>query len=115
MLTCTTEWIAIHENEVGKKLKVLRSDNGREFIDTTFGKWMREHGIQHRIIPARSPQSNGVAERGNRTVHDRSRPMLVGAGLRGGFWVEAIAAASYMRNRGPIAGLSKTLDELCHL
>ena len=106
------EWIAIRENEVGKKVKVLRSDNGGEFTDAAFEKWMREHGIQHQTIPARSPQSNGVAERGNRTLQDRARSMLVGAGLGGGFWVEAIAAASYIRNRGPVTGLSITPDEL---
>ena len=38
--------------------------------------------------------------------------MLVGAGLGGGFWVEAISTASYIRNRGPVAGLSKTRDDL---
>ena len=38
--------------------------------------------------------------------------MLLGARLGGGFWVEAIAAASYIRNRGPVTGLSKTPGEL---
>ena len=37
---------------------------------------------------------------------------MVGAGLSGGFWVEAIAAASYIKNRGPVAGLRKTPNEL---
>ena len=106
------EWIVVRENEVGKKLKVLRSDNGGEFMDGALGKWYRERGIQHQTIPARSPQSNGVSERGNRTLQDRGRSMLIGAGLGGGFWVEAIAAASYIRNRGPVTGLSSTPDEL---
>ena len=106
------EWIAVHENEVGRKLKVIRSDNGGEFIDASFETWLRMRGINHQTIPARSPQSNGVAERMNRTLQDRARSMLVGAGLGGGFWVEAISTASYIRNRGPVAGLSKTPDEL---
>ena len=106
------EWIAVHENEVGGKVKAMRSDNGGEYIDATLETWLREHGIQHQTIPARSPQSNGVAERMNRTLQDRARSMLVGAGLGGGFWVEAIATASYIRNRGPVAGLSKTPEEL---
>ena len=38
--------------------------------------------------------------------------MLVGAGLGGGFWVEAVVAACYIRNRCPVAGLNKTPDEL---
>ena len=106
------EWIAVHENEVGRKVKAMRSDNGGEYIDESLETWLREHGISHQTIPARSPQSNGVAERMNRTLQDRARSMLVGAGLGGGFWVEAIATASYIRNRGPVAGLSRTPDEL---
>ena len=46
--------------------------------------WLKEHGISHQTIPARSPQSNGVAERMNRSLQDRARSMLVGAGLGSG-------------------------------
>ena len=57
------EWIAVHENEVGRKVKAMRSDNGGEYIDASLETWLKEHGISHQTIPARSPQSNGVAER----------------------------------------------------
>ena len=93
-------------------MKKLRSDNGGELIDDLLETWLREHRIQHQKIPARSPQSNGVSKRMNRTVQDRARSMMWGAGLGGGFWVEAVAAASYIRNRGPMADLSNTPDEL---
>ena len=106
------DWIAAQENQVGKKVKCIRLDNGGGYIDVSLEAWLREHGIEHRTIPARSPHSNGVAERMNRTLRDRARSMLVGAGLEGRFWVEAIATSSYTRNRGPVTGLSKTLDEL---
>ena len=90
----------------------MRSDNGGENIDASLETWLKEHGITHRTIPTRSPQSNGVAERMNITLHDKARSMLVGAGLGGGVWVEAISAASNIKNRGPVASLSKTTDEL---
>ena len=106
------EWITVNENQSGKKVKKIRSDNGGEYVDAALETWLREHGILHQTIPARSPQSNGIAERMNRTLQDRARSMLVGAGLGGGFWVEAISTASYIRNRGPVTGLSKTPDEL---
>ena len=106
------EWIVVAENQTGKRLKKLRSDNGGEFIDGSLETWLTEHGILHQKIPARSPQSNGISERMNRTVQDRARSMLVSAGLGGGFWVESLQAASYIRNRGPVAGLSMTPDEL---
>ena len=62
------EWITANENQSGKKVKKLRSDNGGEYIDVGLEQWLKEHGILHQTIPARSPQSNGVAERMNRTL-----------------------------------------------
>ena len=69
----------------------MRSDNGGEYIDEELEAWLRGHGVLHKTIPARCPQSNGVAKRMNRTRQDRARSMLIGAELGGGFWVEAIA------------------------
>ena len=106
------EWIVVQENQSGKKVKKLRSDNGGEYVNNEMGAWLKNHGVEHQKIPKESPQSNGVAERMNRTLQDRARSMLHGSGLGGGFWVEAISAASYIRNRGLVAGLSKTPDEL---
>ena len=48
----------------------------------------------------------------NMTLRDRARSMLVGAELGGGFWVEAISATSYIWNKNPVVGLSKTSHEL---
>ena len=73
----------MNENQSGKKVKKLRSDNGGEYIDAGLEQWLKEHGIPHQTILARYPQSNGVAERMNRTLQDRARSMLVGAGLGG--------------------------------
>ena len=36
--TAIKEWIVVHENEVGKKIKKMRSDNGGEYIDAAFEK-----------------------------------------------------------------------------
>ena len=55
------QWIALRENEVGRRVKVMRSDNGGEYIDGSLETWLKEHGITHQIIPARSPLSNGAA------------------------------------------------------
>ena len=39
------EWIVMAENQVGKKLKRIRSDNGGEFVDGSLEMWFRERGI----------------------------------------------------------------------
>ena len=41
------EWIAVHENEVGRKIKAVRSDSRGEYVDASFETWLKEHGIQY--------------------------------------------------------------------
>ena len=38
--TSMKEWIAMHENEMGKKIKKMRSNNGGEYINAAFEKWL---------------------------------------------------------------------------
>ena len=52
-----------------------------------------------------TPQQNGVVERMNRTLLERSRSMLSGAGLEQKFWVEAVMTACYLINRSPSSAL----------
>ncbi|KAE8665844.1 Retrovirus-related Pol polyprotein from transposon TNT 1-94 [Hibiscus syriacus] len=48
-----------------------------------------------------TPQQNGVAERMNRTLLERTRAMLRDAGLEKSFWAEAVNTACYLVNRAP--------------
>ena len=50
------------ENQLNKKIKVLRSDRGGEY-ESPFVNIYVQHGIIHENITPYSPQSNGVVER----------------------------------------------------
>jgi transposase InsO family protein len=50
--------------------KLLRSDNGREFIAETLGQWLQEHDVQPVFIEYGSPWQNPFVERFNRTMRD---------------------------------------------
>ncbi len=50
------------------KSKVLRSDNGGEFVSKKFDAFLAECGIQRQTSVPYSPQQNGVTERANRTI-----------------------------------------------
>ena len=83
-------------------MKRLRSDNAKEFLSRSFTKWLSKKGIRHELSLAYSPESNGKAERLNRTLLDISRTMLIGAKhlpKRKQMWAEAVNAACYIRNR----------------
>ncbi|OAD62638.1 Copia protein, partial [Eufriesea mexicana] len=46
-----------------------------------------------------TPQCNAIAERGNRTLIETTRTMLMGSKLNLKFWGEAVSTAAYIRNR----------------
>ena len=50
------------ENELDRKIKVLRSDNGREYINSQFDKCLKKFGIKHQTTIPYTPQQNGVSE-----------------------------------------------------
>ena len=64
------------ENQIERKIKRLRDDRGGEYISNEFSQFCAEYGIIHEVTPPYSPQSNGVAERKNRTLTDLVNAML---------------------------------------
>ena len=56
---------ALVENHSGRKLMVLRSDNGGEYVNSEFINYCTDAGIQMQHSIPYTPQQNGVAERKN--------------------------------------------------
>ena len=88
------------ENQLSKKIKVLRSDRGGEY-DTPFNLFCSEHGIIHQTTAPYSPQSNGVAERKNRTLKEMMNAMLISSGLPQNMCGEALLSANFLLNKMP--------------
>ncbi|WKA01333.1 hypothetical protein VitviT2T_019618 [Vitis vinifera] len=59
-----------------------------------------------------SPQSNGVAERKNRTLKEMMNAMLISSSLPQNMWGEAILTANYLLNKVPKKKAEKTPYEL---
>jgi putative transposase len=53
------------------KPKIIRSDNGREFIATTFKNWLAERGVAIAYIEKGQPQQNCFVERYHGTMRDQ--------------------------------------------
>nr|GEW56899.1 putative retrotransposon RIRE1 poly protein [Tanacetum cinerariifolium] len=64
------------ENQLGKKIKVVRSDMGGEYV-SPFVELCAKHGIRHELIAPYSPQQNGIDERKNRTLKEMVTAMLI--------------------------------------
>ena len=56
------------KRQTDRKIKILRSDNGNEFVKGAFDEYLREHGVVRQLAVPYTLQQNGVAERFNRTL-----------------------------------------------
>ncbi|GJZ02728.1 retrovirus-related pol polyprotein from transposon TNT 1-94 [Tanacetum coccineum] len=102
------------QNQLGCTIVSIRIDHGREFDnDVKFGEFCNANGITHNFSAPRTPQSNGVVERKNRTLQEMSRTMLNEQSLPQKFCCNAIDTSTYTLNRILIrAILGKTPNEL---
>ncbi|GJT74032.1 retrovirus-related pol polyprotein from transposon TNT 1-94 [Tanacetum coccineum] len=77
----------------------VRTDRGIEFLNKTLNAFFKEEGIEHQTSTPRTPEQNGVVERGNRTLVEAAQTMLSASKLPLFFWAEAIATTCYTQNR----------------
>ena len=68
---CFKQWKALVENQTGKKIKRLRTDNGLEFCLSEFDEFCKDEDIALHHTVRDTPQQNGVAERMNQTLLER--------------------------------------------
>ncbi|KAE8718614.1 Detected protein of confused Function [Hibiscus syriacus] len=83
------------------KIKCFRTDNGREYTSEDFDDFYRKECIKRQFTVVNTPQQNGVAERMNKTLFERTRAMLRDASLEKSFWAEVVNTVCYLVNRAP--------------
>lgn len=94
------------QTQFRKPIKILRSDNGGEFLNSKMKTFFHDKGLVLHTMCPYTPEQNDVAERMNRTLLEMARTMLIKFNTPRNFWLEAIAASVYLTNRLP----SSTLD-----
>ena len=100
------------EKQLGKSLKVLRSDRGGEYLSDEFLGHLIENGILSQLTAPGTPQQNGVAERRNRTLLDMVRSMMSYSTLPLSFWRYALQTACCILNQVPTKSTPRTPYEL---
>ena len=105
------KWKVEAENQTGRKLKCLRTDNGTKYRDDEFLKFCEKHGIMRHFTIRKTPQQNGVTERLNRTITETARCLRLNAGLPKVFWAKAVNIACYIINRSPRVALDGKVSE----
>jgi transposase InsO family protein len=104
---------ALTKIQIGKRLKAVRSDRGGEFMSSDFKELCDKHGIKRDYIIPRTPQQNGVVERKNKTVQEKSRSMMNEKNIGQTYWVEEIHTTVHVLNKSHLRPQSeKTPYEL---
>jgi hypothetical protein len=70
------EFKAQVENLTGRRIKVLRSDNGGEYTSRGFSDFCIEAWIKREYTIPYNPQHNGVAERKNKSIIEATKAMI---------------------------------------
>ena len=100
------------ENQLEKKIKVIRSDRGGEYESVAFSDFCAQYGIVHQTTTPYTPEQNGVAERKNRTLREMINSMLNSSGLPHNLWGEALLTANFILNRIPFKNSNKSPYEV---
>ncbi|CAF0879208.1 unnamed protein product [Brachionus calyciflorus] len=89
-----------------RKIKELRTDNGKEYLSNELKKFIKEAGIKHNTSVEYCQQMNEKAERLNRTLIEKARCMLIASNTSLSLCSAAVDTANYIRNRSPSAALN---------
>ena len=81
-----------------KKIKVLRSDQDREYLFNEFENLYDEKGIKRQLSISYTSQQNGFAERRNITLLKMVTSMMAQTNLPITFWDDALLTTSYILN-----------------
>jgi len=79
---CFIEFINIVEIVTDKKIKKLRCDNRKKYVNKDIRRLAREKGIILHLCPPNVHQLNGTAECHNRAIMDTARCLLSEAKIR---------------------------------
>jgi Reverse transcriptase (RNA-dependent DNA polymerase)/gag-polypeptide of LTR copia-type/Pol polyprotein, beta-barrel domain/GAG-pre-integrase domain/Integrase core domain len=95
------------ETHLGTKVKRLRTDGGGEY-EKSFGKYLKDNGIIHEVTAPYTPEQNGVSERSNRTILERTKAILAdNPSLPKHLWMEIAQTVVYLKNRSPTTALDR--------
>jgi hypothetical protein len=107
------EFKALIENLSKRKIKILRSDNGGEYISKEFVNFCKNVGIKRELTTPYNPQQNGVAERKKKTIMEAVKTMIHDQDLHMCLWAEAVMTIVYVQNRLSHSALGfKTPEEM---
>ncbi len=86
-------------NQYGTNTKVLWSNRGGEYVNTSLERYCAENRIKLEFTVPHMPEQNGVTERTNWKILDKGRTIMKDTGAPDFLWADAFATVVYAMNR----------------
>ena len=105
VITIVTHFITKVITQYSITLKILRTDNALEFVQTSLRTFCVDRGIIYQTTYPHTSQQNGIAERKHRQLLDITCTLLIEMHVPSYLWSDALMTATYLQNRLPSAPL----------
>lgn len=92
------------KTQFATSIKVVRSDNGQEFLNHEIYLFCKTNGVIHQHSCVDTPQKNVVVERKHRQLLNIARALRFQSNLPLEFWGKCILTATHLINRLPSTG-----------
>ena len=89
-----------------RDIKVLSMDNGNEYGGGKLLEFLKQKGIRQQATVPYTPEQEGVAERGNRTLFERVRSICIDTEAPKDLWPELFAGMVHIMNRTATTSLN---------
>ena len=106
VFVCFKDFHLLALNQFSAHVKILRSDNGTEYMSKDMSNYLHSNGILHQTSCVGTPQQNGISERKNRDLLEKTRAIMLQMNVPKAFWSYGALTAAYLINRLP----SRVLD-----
>ena len=77
VFNCFEDFHKLVKNHFSSKICILRSDNGTEYTSKVMATYLSDQGILHQTSCVGTPQQNGIAERKNRDLLEKTRSLML--------------------------------------
>jgi len=81
VFTVLQNFLSLIKNQFDVSIKMFRSDNGREFVNSQCVDLFRSKGIIHQTSCAYTPQQNGLVERKHKHILEVARALKFQSGI----------------------------------
>ena len=106
VFSCFQSFHKMISTQFDAKIKILRTDNGTEYMEKTFHSYLDNHGITHQTSCVYTAAQNGVSEHKNRHLLEVTRALMFAMNVPKVYWGDTVLTAAYLINRMPL----RTLD-----